>query len=343
MIPAVLVALGWSTVAAGQPTPSTQPAATQPAAPAVAATVNGAPIAESQIDEVFSDIVEQQTQGRTVPPAVLDEARQRLRPQILDALIDNRLLDQKAKEMNVTVSSEDCLKAIREDLDDSLLRSGVTREEFTRQLQTLQHMTLDDFVKQRAAEPGLQQALTHAKLLEKVYPQDLVVTDAQIEARYQEELAEVFSRPEKVRASHILVAVAPSGTSEDRTAARTQIDELLVQSRAADADFAALARAHSDCSSAPQGGDLGFFPRDGAMVEPFAAAAFALNVGNISDVVETQFGYHIIKLTDRKPAETIPLDQARHAVREALKTQKLGELRQQLAGQLRARAAIVTN
>ena len=94
------------------------------------------------------------------------------------------------------------------------------------------------------------------------------------------------------------------------------------------ADFVALAVQHSSCPSRTKGGDLGFFPREGAMVEPFAAAAFALKTGEISDIVETRFGYHIIKVTDKKAAVVVPLERASETIREQLNAEKIGDLKQ---------------
>lgn len=118
---------------------------------------------------------------------------------------------------------------------------------------------------------------------------------------------------EQVRVSHILIRAAdfepdvaetPNAQNEAKAAAVAKAEELLEQIRNG-ADFEALAREHSSCPSAAKGGDLGFFPR-GRMVSNFEKVAFDLKVGEISDVVETIYGYHIIKVTDRKYREIYP-------------------------------------
>lgn len=118
-----------------------------------------------------------------------------------------------------------------------------------------------------------------------------------------------FKTPEEVRAAHILV----SGGNDE---ARIKASELLAQLRQA-ADFDELAKRHSiDKSNANKGGDLGFFNRD-RMVKPFSDAAFALKVpGELSDLVETQFGFHIIKLLDRKPESIKSFDEVRDTLRK---------------------------
>ena len=108
-----------------------------------------------------------------------------------------------------------------------------------------------------------------------------------------------FLEMEVVRASHILVMVDKSATKDAKETARKKIDELLQRAKKGE-DFANLARANSDDrGSGQRGGDIGFFSK-GMMVPNFEKAAFALKKGEIRNVVETEFGYHIIKLTDRK-------------------------------------------
>ncbi len=130
------------------------------------------------------------------------------------------------------------------------------------------------------------------------------VSDADVEAYYERHKSD-YVKPEEVKASHILRKVEAGAGDEERAAARAKIDEILELAQAEGADFAELAREHSeDPGSGANGGDLGFFPRRGAMVEPFAAAAFALQeAGDLSPVVESTFGFHIIRLTERRIPE----------------------------------------
>ena len=104
--------------------------------------------------------------------------------------------------------------------------------------------------------------------------------------------------PSSVRASHILIQVYPDDSQKEKKLAREKIENILMQAKAGE-NFAELARKYSEGPSSINEGDLGFFSRD-MMVKPFEDAAFSLMKGEISDVVETQFGYHIIKVTDQK-------------------------------------------
>lgn len=124
-------------------------------------------------------------------------------------------------------------------------------------------------------------------------------------------------QPERVRASHILIAVPADADAATRAHARTRAETVLKEARAGK-DFAALAREHSqDPESAGNGGDLGFLQR-GQMVGPFNDATFSLQPGAVSDLVETPFGYHIIKVLEKQPARTVPLDELRPQVEQHL-------------------------
>jgi peptidyl-prolyl cis-trans isomerase D len=161
-----------------------------------------------------------------------------------------------------------------------------------------------------------------------------VVAPADIEKYYRENQQE-FTTPEQVRASHILIKTE----GRDDAAARAKAEELLKQARGG-ADFAALAKKNSeDEGSAKNGGDLDFFGR-GRMAKEFEDAAFALQPGQISDVVKSPFGYHIIKVVDHKPAVTKSLNDVRQQISDRLAYERAqadaGVLAAQLTRELKA-------
>jgi peptidyl-prolyl cis-trans isomerase C len=163
------------------------------------------------------------------------------------------------------------------------------------------------------------------------------VNDAEAKAFYEEN-KEDFNTPEQVKASHILVKVDATAAPEQKAAAKAKAEGLLKQVKAG-GDFATLAKENSDCPSKERGGDLGFFDR-GTMVKEFADAAFAMKVGQVSDVVETQFGYHIIKVTDRKDGGLTSFEKAKPEIIKSLSDKKKGELFKQLIEKIKAEAKI---
>ena len=178
----------------------------------------------------------------------------------------------------------------------------------------------------------IKKTLGYEKLLGAVE-----VNDVEAKAFYNES-KEDFNLPEQVKASHILIKVDASATPEQKAAAKAKIDGLLKQVKAG-GDFAALAKENSDCPSKVKGGDLGFFDRN-SMVKEFADAAFAMKVGQISNVVETQFGYHIIKVTDRKEGGLMPFGKAKADIVKTLENKKKSELFKQLIEKVKAGAKI---
>jgi len=275
-----------------------------------------------------------------IPPALLAQTRARLRPQMLDTLIDDRLLDEEVERAHITVTAEELREELDKSLRGHLLRSGVTREEFEQRVQAELKMSLEEFLADRAKEAGFKQFVLRARLLEKKFPKETLVAGEEIKTRYEKDLERVYSKPAMVKASHVLIATDNAKTEEEKLAARKKADAILAEARKPDADFAALARQHSSCPSKSRGGDLGFFPREGAMVEPFAAAAFALKPGEMSDVVETRFGYHIIKVTERKDAAVVTLQQAEDTIRKELKADKIAEVRKRHVAAQRKTARI---
>ena len=158
--------------------------------------------------------------------------------------------------------------------------------------------------------------LSNPTLAEKV-----VVTDAEVSAFYEQNKKR-FGVEEQRRASHILINVKKDASAADKAAARAKAEQLLAQVRKSPEDFAAIAKANSqDTGTATNGGDLDYFGK-GMMTPPFETAAFALKANEISDVIATDFGFHIIKVTDIKPATIKSLDQVKADVTADIKKQK---------------------
>ena len=168
----------------------------------------------------------------------------------------------------------------------------------------------EDVIKQ------VREGLVYERYVENQIADQTSVTEEEAKKFYDDN-PKIFESPEQVRASHILIMEDPN----DPNAAKQKIEDLLQQVKDG-ADFAELAKANSDDTySAPQGGDLQFFPR-GAMEKPFEDAVFALEIGQVSDVVKTRYGYHIIKATDHKDASMVSFEEAKDDITDYLKSQK---------------------
>ena len=171
-------------------------------------------------------------------------------------------------------------------------------------------------------------------LLDRDQARQRVTVTADDVTRYYNQNMQQFQTPEQVRASHILLKT--EGKNEEEV--RKQAEEVLKKVKAG-GDFAALAKQYSEDTSKDQGGDLGLFGR-GRMVPEFETAAFSMQPGQVSDLVKSQYGYHIIKVTERKDATTTPLDQVRAQIQQQLASQmaetQLADRARQLADQIKS-------
>ena len=180
-----------------------------------------------------------------------------------------------------------------------------------------------------------------ANLLDTKFKEKATATDAEAKKFYDDNLDKYFTTPETIRASHILIAVDAKATPADKTKAKEKAEGILAKIKAG-ADFATLAKAESSDPSNVQGGDLGYFTK-GQMVPEFEKAAFALKKGEVSGVVETQFGYHIIKVTDLKPGHTATFDEVKEKIVDFLKKEKTRDAINDYLKELRKSAQIELN
>ena len=231
---------------------------------------------------------EKQALSQLVSAELLYQAARELEIKDLDKQIDDKFAQGKAKFAN----EQDFVKAMKDmDMEEKDLRDYTRRD-----------LIITNFIEKKIV-PTVKVSEEDAR---KFYDQN----------------PDKFIRPEAVKASHILLGVDQKATAEEKKSAREKAEKLRKE-LAGGADFAALAKGNSTCPSSQQGGDLGFFGK-GQMVPAFEKAAFALKPGEISDVVETQFGYHIIKLTEKKAAEKVDFKEVRPRIEDYLKNQKVG-------------------
>ena len=188
---------------------------------------------------------------------------------------------------------------------------------------TVSDADLQSFFKDHAAQfQAPEQASVEYLVLDlEAAKRNIAVSEADLKSYYDQNSARFGSKEER-RASHILITVPPGAPAAEREKARAKAEQLLAEVRKAPNTFAEVARKNSqDPGSAEKGGDLDFVTR-GAMVKPFEDAMFALKKGEISNVVETEFGYHIIQLNDIKPAVVPPFEKVRAAIENEVRSQQ---------------------
>jgi peptidyl-prolyl cis-trans isomerase D len=182
---------------------------------------------------------------------------------------------------------------------------------------------LEAYYKQHVAQFQVpeQASIEYLVLDLEAAKKNIAINEADLRSYYDQNAAR-FGTKEERRASHILITAPASAPAAERESARAKAQQLLAEVKKAPGTFADVARKNSqDPGSAEKGGDLDFVTR-GAMVKPFEDAMFALKKGEISDVVETEFGYHIIQLNDIKPAVIQPFEQARAAIENEVRGQQ---------------------
>lgn len=178
------------------------------------------------------------------------------------------------------------------------------------------------------------------KLLEKEVMQLAKPTEEEIK-KYYEENKDNYKIPEQVNAAHILVRVKEGATEEEDKAALKKAEDLLKKIKEG-GDFSVLAKENSDCPSSSKGGELGYFSK-GQMVPEFEEAAFKLKVGEVSDIVKTKFGYHIIKALDKKEARQKEFSEVKEEIEKQLTGEKQKATFENYTNDLKAKAKITVN
>ena len=298
-----------STEAAAATTPETTPQAAAQNAPAapkpvpaqipdVLAHVNGEDVTKADLDRAV-----QALEARAGGPVPAEQRDQVVRG-VLDQLIGYKVLVQETRARKVAVPDADVDARIGQ------IRGQFPSEaEFTQML-TQRNLTLEQ------VKSDARQDMAIAKLIEDEIASKVAVKPEQVTDFYAKN-PDQFKQGESVRASHILISVPKGADAATKAQARDKAEQVLKEVKGG-GDFAALAKQHSaDPGSAAKGGDLGFF-QQGQMVGPFNDAAFSLAPGAISDLVETDFGFHIIKVAEKKEGRTIPLEEVRPQVEQYL-------------------------
>jgi peptidyl-prolyl cis-trans isomerase C len=265
--------------------------------PEILATVDGVPITRAAFQSAIKQTIEfYRSQGMQVPVSQVQ-----LLQMVMDQLIAKELVYQEARSRGMDAEAE-----VDQMIAEAKEKAG-SEEQFQAVLQ--QRGVTEEQVREATRRQVLTERIIDEELTSKVE-----ITPEMVE-KFYEDNPQRFVAPERIRARHILISIPQGAPESVKEEARAKIDELAAK-LAEGADFATLAKQESeDQASAANGGDLGFFTRN-QMPPAFAAAAFSLEPGQVSDVVETSFGYHLIYVEERLPEQKIELnDDVRGAIR----------------------------
>ena len=271
-------------------------------------SVNGQIITETEVAREEAMLM-QRMAGR-LNPQQLESMKPNIRKQAVGSLVNRTLLIQAADSEGIEVSKE----AITAKEDE--IKKGFESEEALNEQLKKNGMTMKEIMEE------IEMGIKVEELIKKQTAHIKEATDKDVEEFYNDN-TERFKQPERVRASHVLIKVGAEDTEQIKSEKRRKIEKIEMDIKQG-GDFAAIASEYSDCPSKKNGGDLGFFSR-GQMVKPFEDSAFALKPGEISGVVETKFGYHVIKLNEREAARTIPLNEVRDDIADYLDRMKQQE------------------
>jgi len=286
------------------------------------AVVNGVVITKVDFDRKLHQVKQHMLrQGQQIS----DDRLAKMKTDILETMINEELLFQESRKKGITVEPE----AIAADL--KRIKKGFATDA--------------DF-KKLIAESGLTEAELQSdierghvinKLIDDQIAALVVIPDQEIKTFYDTH-PNSFKKSEQVRASHILIKIDPKAEPSVKDEKKAKLQKIQKRLKGGE-DFAVLAKEFSECSSNIKGGDLGYFGR-GNMVKPFEDVAFKLKTGEVSDIVETQFGYHLIKVVDKKPESVVGYEDVKDNIGQYLKKEKTGEELKGYIDKLREKAVI---
>jgi len=297
----------------------------------VAVTVNGVAVTNGQVDAIVRERLKPFAERLAhLPPEFEAQRRKEKRREVIEEIVIKQLLDEQVREHGIVVSEEEVRQAIADMA--SKQQPPMSSEEFLAKVQA-GGRALDGFRKELSRDLG------HLRLCERQWAGKTDVSEQEARAYYDQHASQEYQVPEMVRASHILIKPDPKADpNQAKARAKARAEDLLAQISSG-ADFAEMARAHSACPSAAKGGDLGYFKR-GDMEAPFEKVAFELVPGQVSGVVETPFGFHIIKVFDRKSARILTFEEARPAIVDRLTAEKRTQVMRGYIESLRSKAKI---
>lgn len=291
--------------------------------PKVVAKVNGKAISGEQYQKLFRQMESSKGAGAQTDAAASDPKA--MKEQVLERLITVEVLSQKAEQLKIQAEPQELDEKIQE-IQESLGGEQAMKDALQSHGLSMEELKAD-----------IQRSLRIQKLLEREVFEKVTVDQGEVKGFYDSN-PQVFRVPEQVRARHIIVRVKEGATEGEKKQAKEAIQKAAERIKKGES-FEEVAKQVSQDGSAQRGGDLGYFSR-GQMVPEFEEAAFSLEKGKVSQVVETKFGYHIIKLEDRKEARTLSFQEVEPKIAEFLRQKKGEEQLKVFVDDLRSKAKI---
>ena len=268
------------------------------------ATVNGVTITQDDFDKEMARVRSQFARsGRSLRESQLPDIKNR----VLETLINRELLYQESQNKGIKVEDAEVNQQV-----DILKKRFPKEDEFKAAL-------LEMKISEAELKSQIRKGMAIQQFVDKDLVQDVKVSQKEVKDFYKNN-PDMFKQSEQVKASHILIKVDTQADKSAKDQANKKIKE--IQKKLEDGeDFAGLAKEYSEGPSNVNGGDLGYFER-GRMVKPFEDAAFKLKPGEVSGMVETPFGYHLIKVVDKKPESVVSYENAKERIAQYLEQEK---------------------
>jgi peptidyl-prolyl cis-trans isomerase SurA len=293
----------------------------------VAAVVNRDVIALSEVEKRAAPELARLNQA-VRDPAKRAEERTRITKTALDNLIGEKLMEEQIKELGLAVTDAEVDAAVA----DVKKQNNVTDDAQFDRLLSGEGFTVASY------KDFLRKQMSRMKLVQLKVSPKVKVSEEDLKAAYTQ-YTKMESGDAEVHARHILVQVDPKATPEQVEAARKKALALAAEARKPGVDFAELAKKKSEGPSASDGGDLGFFRR-GVMVPAFEKVAFTLKEGEVSEPVRTQFGWHVLKVEEKRAVDVAPFEQVKGELENRLKMQKTEKFVEQYVQELRQKASV---
>ena len=305
------VVIPFSVIAAGVP------------ADGKAADVNGTAITNADFERQLAMFQKQVMQGQAgeLPEALM----QRLKNQVIQKMVGDELLYQEAVKKGLTIDDKS--------VDNEMIR---IKRQFKDENQYQEQLKASGHTEENLRDQIHRQASISQLIKAEIVP-TIDIKPEEVKQYYEGNM-DKFRRPERVRAQHILMKTEEGDSEEKKAEAKKKLGDLHKRILAGE-DFSALAKEHSEGPSGARGGDLGFFTR-GRMVKAFEDVAFKLAPNEVSGIVETQFGYHLIKVLEHQAESNPPYDEVQPKIKSMLFNQQIQKKLEPYVSTLREKAKV---